>query len=244
MKELAEYESAGLLSKKITEVNQAIFSEYAHANSSFGEGTQSSVVFALKANLVQGEAQKKLIQQLIEKIAANDGVISLGIFGMAWIYELLASEEHQMILFDWLTRSEAPSYQAMLAETGTLSEHFPLQEGAATYNGSLNHAMFSSYSAWMVRQILGISFPEGINGQIFITPQTAFSLETISGSIRTLFGKIQLQWTQTEEEIKGKINVPKNQPYLLKAPTSDWQVEEHCRDLGESLELFVRLTKE
>lgn len=243
MKELAEYESAGLLSKKITEVNQAIFSEYAHANGSFGEGTQSSAVFALKANLVQGEAQKKLIQQLIEKIAANDGVISLGIFGMAWIYELLASEEHQMILFDWLTKSEAPSYQAMLAETGTLSEHFPLQEGAATYNGSLNHAMFSSYSAWMVRQILGISFPEGINGQIFITPQTAFSLETISGSIRTPFGKIQLQWTQTEEEIKGKINLPKNQPYTLNLPTSDWQVEERCRALGESLELFVRLTK-
>lgn len=243
MKQLSQDELAYRLFTKITEINRVIIATYYHAEGYFGDGSQSSYVFALKADILSGDQQKCLIEQLVQKIRSNAGIISTGIFGMSWIYEQLDKHGYEDALFQWLTRDPSPSYQSMIAETGTLSEHFPVKEKGTTYNGSLNHAMFSSYSAWMVKSFLGISFPDGYFNQVKITPQTKFSIKKIKGSIKTPYGMIQLQWTQRGSEVLGEIILPKNLPYELVLMEEEWQIEEHSQDMEHQQEKVIKLFK-
>ncbi|MGM0166509.1 hypothetical protein IGI39_001469 [Enterococcus sp. AZ135] len=241
MEKTSDFEAAAELSKKINEVNQKIIADYYRPEGYFGEGTQSSYVFAFKANLIEKEHQKEMINQLVKKIQANDDIVSVGIFGMSWIYELLHHFDCKDVLFNWLTRVESPSYQAMIAETGTLREHFPLADREATYNGSLNHAMFSSYSAWMVKQFLGIAFPEGYFNKVVITPQTDFFVEEIAGSIKTPYEKITLKWTQKQAVVTGEIILPKTIPYELRTSSNEWHIEKDYQDLGEQQKIILRV---
>lgn len=242
MRQMNELEMVDRLSKKIVEVKRALVAAYFRPEGHFGEGTQSSYIFALKANLVEGDQEAYLIKQLVQKIQANDGIISAGIFGMAWIYELLDKHDYQAVLFKWLTRAKSPSYQAMFAETGTLSEHFPVNKGGATYSGSLNHAMFSSYSSWMVKHFLGIRFSKGFFGKVMITPQTEFYIEEISGSVKTPYGKVQIHWTQNNERVMGEIFLPKNLSYELKI-SADWQSEKHFQELDNQKKITLVLKR-
>ncbi|MGL4697905.1 family 78 glycoside hydrolase catalytic domain [Enterococcus larvae] len=243
MADLSETEQAERLSAKIEAVNKKIVTTYRQPNGYFGKGTQSSCVFALKANLLGDRGQEVIVNQLVRKINANNGIISVGIFGMSWIYEYLHKFGYKDVLFNWLTRKEQPSYSYMFVETGTLSEHFPLKGNDSTYNGSLNHAMFSSYSAWMVKQFLGISFPKGLFQKVIITPETELPIEKVCGSFKIPYGKIELQWTQFEELVVGEIRLPKNVSYEIDVSSKESMIEEQVREMGEYQEIVVKLRR-
>ena len=103
--------------------------------------------------------------------------------------------------------------------------------------------MFSSYSAWMVKQFLGISFPEGIFKKVVIRPQTELPIEKVTGSFKTPYGKIQLQWKKVEEMIIGEIVLPKNISYEMSFSSEDWQIEEHVQEREEHQELLLKMTR-
>ncbi|MBL1225892.1 family 78 glycoside hydrolase catalytic domain [Enterococcus sp. BWR-S5] len=245
MMQLSEKRLAKQLSEKIHEVKQRIYTTYYHQDEKiFGDGTQSSYIFALKADLLDTADKKMMIERLADKIERNDGIISAGIFGMSWVYDYLKDFGHKQLLFRWLTRKQHPSYRSMYLETGTISEHFPMKDKDTTYNGSLNHAMFSSYSAWMAKQLLGINFPDGLLQKVIIVPNTELFIEEVSGSFKTPYGKIEVQWTQTQESIVGKITLPKNMSYELSCSNKSWRVEKVLKESAECYELLVTLTKE
>ncbi|MGM0340898.1 family 78 glycoside hydrolase catalytic domain [Enterococcus sp. AZ007] len=244
MEQLSEDALVQQLAKKIAEVNQTILTTYYRPEEGcFGEGTQSSYIFAIKAKLLDRKKQSDLAEQLAQLIERTGGIISAGIFGMSWVYDQLHRFGYKEILYGWLTSLEPLSYHSMFAETSTLSEHFPLQDQQSTYNGSLNHAMFSSYSAWIVKQFLGISFPEGIFKKVVIRPQTELPVEKVTGSFKTPYGKIQLQWKQVEEMIIGEIVLPKNISYEMSFSSEDWQIEEHVQEREEHQELLLKMTR-
>lgn len=175
--------------EKIETVRTAIIADfYNEEKERFGEGTPSSQIFALKANLF--EQHKKAYQDLIEMIKSRQGIFSFGIFGMSWAYELLSENGDNALVLQWLLRDQSPSYWDMLKSGNqTLSEHF---SGEETFQGSKNHAMFSSYSAWFIHYLLGIQYKSGVvNFNPMINPE----LDYFEGYLETEYGKIEVNYS-------------------------------------------------
>lgn len=161
----------------------------------FATGSASSVIFALKAGLVKD--RKAWYQKLIDLIKSRNGVFPFGIFGMSWAYDEIAKHGDNHIIYEWLTRMESPSYYDMLkGGNQTLAEHFA---GEETFSGSKNHAMFSSYSAWQVKEVLGINIS---GNQVTIAPDTALPLDWVKGSFQLPQGKITLERTSQELNVQ------------------------------------------
>ena len=64
-----------------------------------------------------------------------------------------------------------------------------------TVQGSLNHAMFSSYTVWMMEKLVGISVKK--DRSIQLVPYFATDLTEVSGSLLTSQGEIEAQWERT-----------------------------------------------
>lgn len=184
----------GTLELRIEEARSAIIDLFRNKDGSFASGTQSSAIFALKAGLHENEAEKhRLERNLVERILEEDGVFRFGIFGMSWAYTVLSKLGEDDLIYNWLSRRHEPNYLSML-ENGnqTLGEYFPLLSGMNKVQGSLNHAMFSSYTVWMMEKLVGISVRK--DRSIQLAPYFPTDLTGVNGSLLTAQGEIEARW--------------------------------------------------
>src|SRR5699024_12620737 len=80
-----------------------------------------------------------------------------------------------------------------------LSEHFPTEKRRHT--SSSNHAMFSSYSYWLIAELVGIS--EQLDGEkhaVRICPDIDNDLDFINGSLLTKYGLVKVSWEKQDEK--------------------------------------------
>ena len=204
------------LALRILEARSTIIELFRNEDGSFASGTQSSFIFALKAELYENVAKKhQLEKNLIAHIRKEDGVFRFGIFGMSWAYAILSELGEDELIYNWLSRREEPNYLGMLANGNqTLGEYFPLQNGSNTVQGSLNHAMFSSYTVWMMEKLIGISFKK--DHRIQLAPYFPMDLTEVRGSLRTSPGIIEAQWVRTEaDKLNYSVTLPESLDYEL-----------------------------
>src|SRR5699024_6566960 len=120
----------------------------------------------------------------------ENNAFTLGIFGMAWAYQILPEYGYNSLIYNWLLKKDYPSYISMLSNGNlSLSEHFPTEKRRQT--SSSNHAMFSSYSYWMITELVGIQ-EDTYNEEylVQICPDFANDLEFIKGSLLTKYGLV------------------------------------------------------
>lgn len=152
----------------------------------FASGSGSSYLFAIRAGLLPND--QKLYKRLIQLLQERQGIFPFGIFGMSWACELLADRGDQDLILNWLLRKEESSYLSMLTSgNGTLAEHFP---GEETFAGSKNHAMFSSYSSWLMQHLVGIQV---VGDQLTLQPYLTNRVSWIKGSWQTEYGVVTLE---------------------------------------------------
>lgn len=202
------------LELRIVEARNAIIDLFRNEDGSFASGTQSSTIFALKARLFRNvEEQHALEAKLIKRIRDDAGIFRFGIFGMSWAYSILSELGEDDLIYNWLSRRQEPNYLSMLADGNqTLGEYFPVGDRIATLKGSLNHAMFSSYSVWMMEKLIGISIKK--DHGIQLAPYFATDLTEVSGSLRTMQGKIDVQWVRTDvKNILYSVTLPESVEY-------------------------------
>lgn len=199
----------GSISLKIDDVENKIIEEFYDKAGYFETGSQSSFVFALKAKL--GPDQNLIYNNFIEKIKKDDNVIRTGIFGMAWVYEVLDREDHYLI-YNWLCRKNSPSYYTMLANGNkVLSEYF-VDDNDKYLNMSKNHAMFSSFGAWFFQALLGLDIsPQAkSSGKLIVEPYFPEDMEFASGHIQTTRGKVSSSWSRKKDNIELVLYVPQS----------------------------------
>lgn len=209
-KELIDLEicSAKFLEKlndKLGQMTEILSSYYQPSEGCFASGTMTSSVFALKAGITSDTVSEVLLSRVIQQIEERDGVFSVGIFGMSWLYEELAKIGRNDLIYQWLTREEAPSFSYMLRKGNkTLSEHFEIPSEQATYSGSLNHAMFSSFSVWYVHQLIGVK----IVGEIIqIQTDLTLPIEKIEAQFETNWGTLYFKKASDNIELSGPNHV-------------------------------------
>ncbi|MDG4589235.1 family 78 glycoside hydrolase catalytic domain [Enterococcus faecium] len=189
------------LEEKIRYVKEKLIKEYYNSKGYFQGGSQSSYIFSLKAGL--DKEFPELLQKFKNQIREDDGVFKMGIFGMAWSYEIL---DDQDLIYQWLTRKNYPSFYSMVSNnSGALGEYFKKMNGS-----SLNHAMFTSYSQWFISTLLGIKFDQETqeSTDLLIDPYIPDDIEFAEGTLRTIHGEIGIGWEKTQEKTMIKAQIP------------------------------------
>ncbi|HEL2383801.1 TPA: family 78 glycoside hydrolase catalytic domain [Streptococcus suis] len=184
------------LKKRISDLESDIINEfYDRKNEVFSSGSASSIIFAIKTGLVSD--LEYWYRKLVLIIKERKGIFPFGIFGMSWSYEELAKRGGNQLILEWLLRKKSPSYYDMI-KTGnqTLSEHFGSE---TTFLGSKNHAMFSSYSSWLVREVLGLKLD---NQKICIRPEIFPTIDWVKGCYHHPGGVFEIERFKEEITVK------------------------------------------
>lgn len=195
------------LKEKINAVKEDLIEEYYNTDGSFAKKSQSSYIFALKTNLYK-EKNELLVKNLINKIEEENNTFTFGIFGMAWAYQILPEYGYNDIVYEWLLKKEKPSYISMLSDGNhSLSEHFPSER--VRHTTSSNHAMFSSYSYWFIKELVGIKEGSDPNHpKILIKPNFNNDLQYMNGSYLSKYGFVKVNWKRLNNSIELEIETP------------------------------------
>ena len=204
------------LGLRIVEARSAIIDLFRNEDDSFASGTQSSTIFALKASLFRDSGEQRALEaKLVQRIHDDAGIFRFGIFGMSWAYSILSELGEDDLIYNWLSRRQEPNYLSMLADGNqTLGEYFPVGTMDVTLKGSLNHAMFSSYTVWMMEKLVGISVKK--DRSIQLVPYFATDLTEIKGSLLTMQGEVEAQWERLYGNgIVYSVTLPESLDYEL-----------------------------
>jgi alpha-L-rhamnosidase len=178
----------------------------------FQAGSQSSYAFALYSNVVTGEKWDKVYQGFLKKIEEDKGGLRSGIFGMPWTYHILSEAGRNDLIFSWLTREENPSFLNMLTNGNQI-----LSEWFDTSMGSHNHAMFSSYTTWLIEKVLGVQVQANITSAstIKFSPYFPKKMDYAKGTIETVRGSVITHWERKNNKVKIILKIPKGLNYDL-----------------------------
>lgn len=218
---LEDREIAQMLDDKAIAVAKRIMTEFYHEDGYFQTGSQSSHAFALASGILDDEQREKVLQRFIVKIEQDKGIFRSGIFGMSWTYRILSEAGRSDIVNKWFNRETYPSILDMLSKGGNvLREHFDVNQG------SYNHAMFTSYSTWLIEKIIGIKVTDQAThaNKVKIAPYFPEDMSDASGYVSTINGTISSHWKRVDHIIQMNLKIPKgikfelelNEPYQLK----------------------------
>lgn len=187
---------------KYDRIKDAITSKFQNSDGSFGDATQTSYAFAIEANL--GDIEN-LVNQLVGKIETDDYVINAGIFGMAFIYDILNKHHFDEVIDKWLNREEAPSFKNMLAKGSKV-----LEEQFFNKYSSYNHAMFSSYVQWYYQGLGGIRVEQDAIGcdSVSICPYFSKWVNDYECSFDSRQGMFRVAWQRTGDYVECTIDLP------------------------------------
>lgn len=184
------------------ELAAEICRRFQNEDGSFAGRTQTSYAFAGFLGLMD----EKLAGASIARLAADaGGILSCGEFGAAMAWRVLHHAGKDETALAWLLRQDAPGLRPMLADgAGTLSESFT--DGPY----SRNHAMFSSYAAWLMEGLAGIEVAEDAAGadRIIIHPWFAPDIHDLRAALDTCRGEVALSWHEEEGHIVCRVSYP------------------------------------
>ena len=179
--------------ERLAELRAQITERFGHADGSWGDGTQTGLAFVADLGLAD---EQLLGDRLAARIAADDGVLTTGIFGTTLGLDLLHRTGHSDVVEAWLTRAGEPSFRSML-ESGSRA----LAEQFHTFLSSFNHAMFSSYLQWMYQGLGGIRVTDDAVGadRVELRPYFSPLTDHVSCELATRHGLVRTQWSRAAD---------------------------------------------
>ena len=185
-----------------SKLEDEICRRFRHEDGSFGDRTQTSYAFAGGLGLMDRQEAGDALARCMEE---EGNVLSAGIFGASLAWPLLHETGHDEAVEAWLNRCGEPSYEEMLASgNGVLAEQF--HAGFDSYN----HAMFSSYVAWMHEALGGIAVaPDAVGADhLVVRPYFSPLANQASLSYRTPSGEACASWKRSEGKVSFTFSCP------------------------------------
>lgn len=206
-----------------SDLRRQIVDRFKHEDGTFAEGTQTSFAFA--AQLELGD-RAGLLAQLAAVVEA-EGVLSTGVFGTTFAFELLSAYGHNEVLERWLIREDDPSLLNMLSNgNGALIEMFddPL--------ASCDHAMFSSYDQWFYEGLGGIRVDDDARGcdKMSIKPYLTSLMDDFSCAWETPQGEVRVAWHRRGVVTEVEVALPAGIEARIETPFGCEELSREERD--------------
>ena len=189
----ADVEKYSALLKDVTDSFNRTF--YKPDSCYYGTGSQTSNALPLYLGLT-GENKQKVMQSLIADIAAHGNRLTTGDVGNRYLFQTLAQNDLNELLYTMLNHYETPGYGFQLRHGATtLTEQWDPRQGS-----SWNHFMMGQIDEWLFKTLAGIQNQPGTHGlrHLLITPTLVGDLQYVKASTASLYGKISVNCSRTQ----------------------------------------------
>ena len=179
-------EMAAFVTRRFNEV-------FYHADSCYyGTGSQCSDALPLFLGICPDK--DAVLRHLIEDIKNHGTRLTTGDVGNRYLFQVLAENGQNELLFQMLNHDEAPGYGYQLkAGATTLTEQWMPENGS-----SQNHFMMGQADEWLFKTIAGIRQQKGTHGMrhLLIAPQLVGDIQWVKASTMAAGGIIKVDATR------------------------------------------------
>ena len=186
----------------------------------YDAGSQTALCFPLYYDLTPEKDRGKVLGKLVKNIESRDYHIDTGILGAKAIYNVLAENGAFDTAYKMLTQTTPPSYGHWIKlNATTLWEQW-------SGTDSRNHIMFGDISAWLYKNLAGITLdinsPENIAFKhILIRPRITKDLQYVKANYKSIRGNIKSEWHIKGNTCELNVEIPANTTATIYIPTSD-----------------------
>lgn len=165
----------------------------------YGTGSQASNALPLYLNLTGGN-KKAVLNSLIEDIKAHGNRLTTGDVGNRYLFQTLAENGYNELLYTMLNHYETPGYGFQLKHGATtLTEQWDPRNGS-----SWNHFMMGQIDEWLFKTLGGISNKPGTYGMRHLTiqPTLVGDLQYVKASTMSLYGRIAVDCSRSATTVE------------------------------------------
>ncbi|HVC48098.1 MAG TPA: family 78 glycoside hydrolase catalytic domain [Terracidiphilus sp.] len=179
-----------------------------------GGDTQTGYALTLQMNLVPDDLRAKVAKRLVDKIAANHGLLGTGFLGTPYLLQVLTRTGHADVAYELMLNTAYPSW-------GYLVDH-----GATTmwerWNGdkmksdpsmnSYNHYAYGAVAAWLYGYAAGVDATPMDAGFHTVVLHPVFSARLGSVEFRypSAYGVIASDWKVSGSTVVWHVTIPAN----------------------------------
>ena len=210
-------------SKLYEKTLEAFRSEYYTSTGRIVSETQTGAVISLFFGLAREKDRKRILDALVENIAAHKNHLVTGFVGTPYLCHVLSENGAHDLATVLFMREDYPSWlYAVNKGATTIWERWNsiTPEGDFDVSGmnSLNHYAYGSIADWMFRKISGIEQLEPGYKRFRVKPMLVKGIYSFDRSFETMYGTIESHVSCKDRRIKVKVVVPVNTTAELTLP--------------------------
>lgn len=217
--------AAGLLGKEedqekyaalARQIAEAINAKYLDREKAiYGSGLQTELSAALHWGVVPEALQKKVAENLAQRVKDDDKHIDVGLLGTKTILNALSDNGYADLAYSVASQETFPSWGWWIVNGATtLSENWDLN---SSHDISRNHIMFGEIGAWYYKALGGIKPDPEQPGfkQVVLQPHFVKELDQFTAEHDGPYGKIVSGWKRSGEKVEYTVVVPPNSGAIL-----------------------------
>ncbi len=198
-------------------VRGAFNARYFHPETNqYDRGSQTANAMPLVLGLVPQDRRDPVLANLVADIRRHSNHVTAGDVGFHYLVRALTDNDRSDVLYDVLSRTDAPSYGYQLAQGATtLTEAWD-----ANPDDSQNHFMLGEAEEWFYRGLAGIDFDldRDQDSRIRIHPAIVGHIQQAAASFQSKLGKIQSSWSRSSENLRMTVTIPEGATATIAFP--------------------------
>lgn len=183
------------------------------------EQKQTGLALAIKFKLLNEEEEKRAVQDLVSLIESNNSLMTVGVLGARYIFEVLAENNYVDLAYKMIMQDKFPSYGYYLNRGATaLWENFyELADDNVNWTrkdggklSSLNHHFWGHVSGWLYKYLGGLLInPNYMNHKsVVIAPNVIDSVKKCNVTYSTKFGRCIVKYTVENGKFNLNVDIP------------------------------------
>jgi alpha-L-rhamnosidase len=165
-------------------------------------------------NLVPDNLRGAAAQKLVDKIAANHGLLATGFLGTPYLLEELTKTGHADVAYQLLLNTKYPSWGYLVVHGATTTwERWNGDEMKSDPSmNSYNHYAYGAVADWIYRYAAGVDATPVDAGfhTIVLHPHFDARLGSMDFTYRSSYGPIHSAWTVQGSKAMWRITIPAN----------------------------------
>lgn len=190
------------------DIKSAFNARFFHSQTNqYDSGSQTANAMPIVVGLVPKGHQEAVLNNLVADIRSRNNHVTAGDIGFHYVVRALTDNGRSDVLFDMLSRTDAPSYGAQLAHGATtLTEAWD-----ANPDLSQNHFMLGHAEEWFYRGLAGIDFDStrAVDERILIHPAIVGNIRSVSATFHSSLGEICSAWTRSGKTLRMDVTIPR-----------------------------------
>ncbi len=188
-------------------------------------GLQTASIFALKFNVVSGDAHTATKNLLLESIRNHGGCLQTGFLGTSFLMGVLARENAFDTAYDLLFQHGNPSWLYSVDQGATTVwerwNSYTKKDGfGPAVMNSFNHYAYGAVLAWIYRHAVGIACDPSVPGfkRLLMSPKPDRRLGFVRASYKSAAGLIESAWRYEGDTWVWEFSIPEGATATVVVP--------------------------